>query len=333
MENPLISVIIPVYNVSGYLKQCLDSVIAQTYRNLEIILVDDGSTDGSGKICDEYAKQDKRIRVFHKENGGVSSARNTGLDQAGADYLCFVDADDVILSDYVMYLYKLLTIYQADLSICGYVKLVNINEYKDREKEYIRVYDKQAALKDMMYKHDITGYSCLKLYKKELLNDIYYDEELKVAEDFDFVYKYLLNTEKAVVGSKILYIYRQHEESCMHSDNWKKYERTWTIFNKRLSIIRRENPELTDAYITYLFIQALGFFAMSDGWRNADEFKRNLIKMTSKYSKTVMLNKESKIIYRLLGAGCFINGYLGCYICRFLSNSLKKFKIQFRKAV
>lgn len=333
MESPLISVIIPVYNTGKYLQQCLDSVIAQTYQNLDIVVVDDGSTDGSGDLCDQYAQRDERIRVLHKENTGVSSARNMGLIHAKANYLCFVDADDVILPDYVMYLYKLLISYQADISICGYVKLANIDEYIDEEKEYIRVYQKQTALKDMIYKCNITSYSYLKLYRKELLNDIYFDEELHVAEDFDFVYKCLLNTEKIVYGSKVLYIYRQHDESCMHSDNWNKYEKTWEISYHRIKNIKKNIPELMNAYITYLFIQALGFFSMSNGWKNADAFKHKLIKMVSKYGKPVMINKESKLIYRFLGAICFVNGYFGCHMCRFLSNVLKKFKIQFRKAV
>lgn len=333
MENPLISVIIPVYNVSDYLRQCLDSVIAQTYKNLEIILIDDGSTDESGRICDKYAQHDERIRVLHKENRGVSSARNIGIDQAKAKYLCFVDADDIILPDYVLYLYRLLITHQADISICGYVKLKNIDEYSDKEKEYIRVYKKQEALKDLMYKRNITGYSYLKLYKKELLRDIYFDEELSVAEDFDFVYRCLLKTNKIIFGSKVLYIYRQHEESCMHSDNWNKYEKTWRIFNNQLDIIIMNNPELMAAYRTYLFIQALAFYAMSNKWENADSFRKNLIRTATKYSKTVMTNTETKILYRFLGIICFINGYFCCQICLLFSNTLKKFKMQLRKGV
>ncbi|MBQ8680482.1 MAG: glycosyltransferase family 2 protein, partial [Treponema sp.] len=108
MDNqPLISVIVPVYNVEKYLPQCLDSIKNQTYKNLEIILIDDGSTDSSGVICDKVALIDKRIRVFHKENGGLSDARNYGIDKAKGSWLTFIDSDDYISSNYIEYLFKL----------------------------------------------------------------------------------------------------------------------------------------------------------------------------------------------------------------------------------
>ena len=107
-ENPKISVILPVYNVEKYLRQCLDSVINQTYKNLEIILVNDGSTDNSGKICEEYALNDERIKVIHKENGGISSARNAAIDIAKGQYITFIDSDDDVELDYIDYLYDIL---------------------------------------------------------------------------------------------------------------------------------------------------------------------------------------------------------------------------------
>jgi len=116
----LISVIIPVYNVEPYLKKCLDSVVTQTYKEIEIILVDDGSTDGSGPICDEYAAQDKRIRVIHKRNGGLSDARNVGLDRCSGRYVTFIDSDDYVASDYVERLYRILVEYNADIAVCDY---------------------------------------------------------------------------------------------------------------------------------------------------------------------------------------------------------------------
>ena len=106
MKHPQISIIVPVYNVEQYLQSCIDSIITQTYTDWELLLVDDGSPDRSGEICDEYAKKDNRIRVFHKRNGGVSSARNLGLDKAQGEWVTFIDADDYILSDFIKGLYK-----------------------------------------------------------------------------------------------------------------------------------------------------------------------------------------------------------------------------------
>ena len=118
-ESPLISVIVPVYNVEEYLTQCIESIINQTYTNLEIILVDDGSTDQSGKICDEYAIKDDRIQVIHKENRGVGSARNVGLDTSKGEYVSFVDSDDYVDKNYIKILLKQMLEHNVQVSICN----------------------------------------------------------------------------------------------------------------------------------------------------------------------------------------------------------------------
>lgn len=119
---PLITIIVPVYQVHQYLAECIESLICQTYSNLEIILIDDGSTDGSGEICDKYACGDSRIRVIHQDNKGLSAARNTGLDNAHGEYIAFVDSDDVVLPSYIKELYCLIGKYRADIAACAYVK-------------------------------------------------------------------------------------------------------------------------------------------------------------------------------------------------------------------
>ena len=119
-SKPLVSIIVPVYQVKDYIGECVESLLRQTYTNLEILLVDDGSTDGSGAICDEYARRDNRIRVIHQENQGLSAARNTGLDRAAGEYVAFVDSDDAVLSDFIETLYDLADRYQADIAACAY---------------------------------------------------------------------------------------------------------------------------------------------------------------------------------------------------------------------
>lgn len=119
-SKPLVSIIVPVYQVKDYVGECVESLLRQTYKNLEILLVDDGSTDGSGAICDEYASRDNRIRVIHQENQGLSAARNTGFDQAAGEYVAFVDSDDAVLPDFIETLYDLADRHQADIAICAY---------------------------------------------------------------------------------------------------------------------------------------------------------------------------------------------------------------------
>ena len=121
-KTPLVSIIVPVYQVKDYVGECVESLLAQTYANLEILLVDDGSTDGSGALCDEYAAKGSRVRVIHQENQGLSAARNTGIELATGEYVAFVDSDDMVLPDFIETLYKLLRKYQADIALCGYVK-------------------------------------------------------------------------------------------------------------------------------------------------------------------------------------------------------------------
>ena len=118
--EPLISVIVPIYNVEQYLENCINSILNQTYRNLEVILVDDGSPDNCGGICDLYSDKDPRIKVIHKQNGGLSDARNKGLDAATGEYLAFVDSDDTILPEMIDKLYQRIVIDQSDLAFCGY---------------------------------------------------------------------------------------------------------------------------------------------------------------------------------------------------------------------
>ena len=137
-----VSIIIPVYKAEGYLNKCLESVVNQTYQNLEIILIDDGSPDNCPKMCDDWAKKDKRIKVIHKENGGVSSARNCALDKLTGDYICFVDSDDTIHPKYVEILIRNLKEANADISVCSWKKVNDINnpnnkEYKKKQLELI----------------------------------------------------------------------------------------------------------------------------------------------------------------------------------------------------
>ena len=131
---PVVSIIVPVYNVKSYVGECVESLCRQTYTNLEILLVDDGSTDGSGEVCDEYAGRDERIRVIHQANRGLSGARNMGLDDARGEYIAFVDSDDLVSTNYVETLYELLMKYEADIAACAYVKGTTEQPTDIREK-------------------------------------------------------------------------------------------------------------------------------------------------------------------------------------------------------
>lgn len=197
MKSPLVSIIVPVYNVEKYLSECLNSLIAQSYREIEIVTVDDGSTDESGKICDEYEKQDQRIRVIHKKNGGVVSARNDGIYAAKGEYITFVDADDTIDSHTVEHLIN--AIGSADIATCG----VNCQRLdgtllalKDAFEERVYGHQEMDYFLDNMirfqgeHKEGILQYIFAKLYKASLLQNIAIELNTKISygEDRELVY-------------------------------------------------------------------------------------------------------------------------------------------------
>jgi glycosyltransferase involved in cell wall biosynthesis len=170
----LISVIVPIYNIKDYIRECIDSIISQTYRKIEIILVDDGSTDGSEKIVDEFEKKDDRIKCIHKHNGGLSSARNAGLDVCTGDYIVFVDGDDFILPNLLEYLLELILSYNADIAIIG--------SFRDERPEYISDVNAGKSPKvfaGIDYANDLTGDKHFfphavwgKMYKRDLVSKI-----------------------------------------------------------------------------------------------------------------------------------------------------------------
>lgn len=232
--NPLISVIIPVYNVEIYLNKCIDSIINQTYRNIEVVLVDDGSTDQSCIICDECAKIDNRIKVIHKQNGGLSDARNQGLNIAKGEYIVFVDSDDWMESNGIEYMYKLSQKYNADLVIVGTQKIsectgkVIWSTFKENEE--ILAMNKYEAIKDTL----INGCAAWgRLYKKEIHDGIHFPVG-EINEDEAIVLRILERCNTIVKTSKVAYNYRFRENSitsttfhikklawCKHSkDNW-----------------------------------------------------------------------------------------------------------------
>lgn len=228
-ENQLISIIIPVYNVEKYLKECLDSVTNQTYKNLEIILIDDGSTDSSGEICDEFIKKDNRIRVIHKQNGGLSSARNAGLDIMQGEYLAFVDSDDIIDESYIQTLFDMIQKYNTKISMIGFCKFKNIkelDEYKNQNsnsKDFVLSSHDIFKLSFLPYNAFMTT-AWTNLYNKEIFKNLRFREGI-LFEDTDIYFEIIetYNSSKSVAFcDKKLYFYRQQEDSIMKKFNEKK---------------------------------------------------------------------------------------------------------------
>lgn len=210
-----ISVIVPVYKVEKYIDACVKSILNQTYLNLEVILVNDGSPDKCPEIIEEYAKKDNRIKVLHKENGGLSAARNLGIDHATGKYLAFIDSDDTISLNMMEHLHKALIANDADISVCQVLRVTEnekgeiiFPEQKDVEiSEYTeKVYSNAEMMKGMLLDSNIGNFVCTKLFKRELFNNIYFPEG-RVYEDAATTYKVVHKAEKIVYIDEPLYYY------------------------------------------------------------------------------------------------------------------------------
>ena len=207
-----ISIVIPIYNCEKYLKECINSIFKQTYTNIEILLIDDGSTDSSGEICDIFAKKDSRIKVYHKKNGGVSSARNFGIDKCSGNYVTFIDADDTICEKYVEYLYKIIVDNNADISLTRSPMKFNsktVIKKIDINNDNIEIYNGVNAAREMLlYKIVISSWN--KMFSCKLLNDnnIRFNEKLAFGEGFEFVINCFLHAKKVSIGNAKIYNYR-----------------------------------------------------------------------------------------------------------------------------
>lgn len=210
-----ISVIIPVYKVESFLCRCIDSVLNQTYNNLEVVLVDDGSPDGCSAICDEYARKDNRVIVIHKRNGGLSSARNAALNSSlKGDYVTFVDSDDWIAPDTYEYCTKLMEKNKADIIQFGYMTTKEYTFETNIKKEIIETFTNKEILRYYLLSTYITGsYSvCRCLFPISAIGEHRFREG-KINEDIDFKFKVLKNTPKLVVSNLVKYFYYQHGET------------------------------------------------------------------------------------------------------------------------
>jgi Glycosyltransferases involved in cell wall biogenesis len=219
MENPLISIIIPVYNVEAYLIKCLDSILCQTLKEIEVILVDNGSTDSSFDICKEYQLKDERVKTIRLPFPDLSFARNAGLDAASALYVGFVDSDDWIDNDMFSLLYNTITNYNADIAICSFYEESESNVIpKNRSLKNngeVVTYTRVDALKKVFLDKDIKSYLWNKLFKKELLSSYKFPEG-KLFEDHSVIYKYFALSEKIVQVNLAKYHYLQRSNSIVH---------------------------------------------------------------------------------------------------------------------
>ena len=262
MGNQLISVIVPVYNVEEYLKQCLDSILEQTFSNYEVILVNDGSTDSSGLICQEYAENDTRIRYFEKENGGLSDARNYGIEQAQGEYLTFVDSDDFLDASHLSVLYNALVNNDADISIANYANYQTstatfyLHTFGDY---YEKIYTSEELIDDLSFleRNDLS-FSTIwgSLYKKRVFSFLRFPKGV-IGEDVALIYKMYTQVDKIVYVHKDTYIYRENDSGISKSKIYPLVTAQLNHVAERLALLAIMGYDVTkhfDRYRTFLEI-------------------------------------------------------------------------------
>jgi glycosyltransferase involved in cell wall biosynthesis len=265
--EPKISIIVPIYKVEPYLKRCIISILDQSFSDFELILVDDGSPDQCGAICDQYAEQDKRVKVIHKRNGGLSSARNAGISIAKGDYIGLVDGDDYLHEKMFEVLYKQAMLHSADMVVCDFLKVndnENVETVHQTSQPIIKKYTNIEALQQLFVKEEgayftnsgnntkwIVAWN--KLYKRELFDNLPY-EEGRICEDEFIIHKLLFRCKKILSVSSKLYFYVQRSNSIISSAySLKRFDKVYALKDRADFFMKIKERKLQNlAYKSYL---------------------------------------------------------------------------------
>lgn len=295
----LISIVVPVYNIAEYLSECIESIMSQTYRNIEIIIVDDGSTDGTSELCDELSLQDSRIVVIHQTNGGVSSARNCGIDTARGQYITFIDGDDWVEKNYIEVLYNSIKKGDADISAVGF-----IYQYPNGEEKILNITEKSVLIRATEALNQVcdpirpwVGYACGKLVRKDILknNGIRFDTSVKICEDSLFWCTVFEQSETVVKNKEAMYNYRIRETSATRSasKSLTLMRTRISAFEKALIIAERHSGTPFQTRVqTALFSNIISYISAMFSLNQYDKDEINVIKSKLRQMKTPQIIKS-----------------------------------------
>jgi len=291
MQEELVSVIVPIYNVELYLEKYINSIINQTYKNLEIILVNDGSTDNSLQICEKFINKDKRIKIINKKNGGLSDARNKGIEKSSGKYLAFIDSDDYIDYNMIENLYNDIKKYDADISIVNYEKIFedgNIQNENFSKNDFL-VMDRETAIKNLLDNTLFGNYAWNKLYKKELFNDIRYPFGRKM-EDLGTTYKLFFKSNIVVYNPTKLYYYLQRNDSILHNIDLKFIQDQYELTIERYKYLKDKYKTLkeNDEYLYNYLIHEYGMLC------RIETIKKEVDLMLKRFDINILKKLKSK---------------------------------------
>lgn len=302
MYLPLVTVIVPIYNLEKYLDICLESIVRQSYPNLEIILVNDGSTDGSLTLCEMYAKLDTRIHVISQKNSGVSVARNTGLKHAKGEYICFIDGDDYIISNYIQLLVDAILEHKADMSVCHITKLKHSRFHTVPDSPLlpsVSILNSGQALCQMIYQKAFSWEVVAKLYSRKSIHDLQFDKNERIGEDFTFSYHYLHHCQRIAVCQFTGYFYLLREGSATQSHFSEKHRDILNVANKFEQFIQDKYPALShcSTYFTlYAYVDLVDRLYFTE---HADKEEIRLYRQQIIKRIGALLNNEVKYKFKL----------------------------------
>lgn len=296
-----ISIIIPVFKVEEYLDKCIESIIAQTYKNIEVILVDDGSPDTCPQMCDAWAKKDSRIRVVHKKNGGLADARNAGMQQMSGQYFMFADSDDWMEPDMISFLYTLITEYDADMARCGFyfnyeAENREENLFSQNAGTICMEYNEQLA--DLVVGGHVSGVVWNKLYKTETLGDIRFDKADGCAEDIMFNYRALRKNIKTAYLDAAKYHYVLRDNSITNSEFT---ENALSIVYAKKNIMEGEqgnkqlSPYLIQGYVTSCYAILSGIIKNKKCLDKYDYLRNEILKYKTEIFVSSLYSAKDKI--------------------------------------
>lgn len=317
--NPKISIIVPVYKVEKYIHKCIDSILNQTFEDFELILVDDGSPDKCGEICDEYAKKDNRVVVIHKENGGLSSARNAGIDISTGEYIGFIDSDDYIEVDMYELLYSLCEEHSCDIASCS-----SIIYFQDRivvnGGHKLEIHNKKEAMKTMLNGKLYDEVVWVKLFKKSVIGKIRFPEG-RIYEDTSFTYKVIHNSQKIATIGEAKYNYIKHDGSIMNTATKSINTDAIIAYKEMYDFIKDRYPELLSLVTLKLSNSCL---VILNNIIESNNFSENKFKyyetakfLNSYFKKTITL-KEYPRNLKILLLALKINPIIYKYLIRMI---------------
>lgn len=304
--EPIVSIVVPVYNVEHYLEKCIASLLAQDYQDIEIILVNDGSTDESGVICSLYASKDDRVKVVNKSNGGLSSARNAGIVTARGEFIMFVDSDDFVEHDIVSYLLDAMKLDdEVDISTCAYSSFYEGEFTWTGQAEGVtrRVVMPSEALSEAMYSDMTTFHACFKLYRAVLFEDITFPEG-KLYEDAGTTYKLISGARKLCLTNSIKYHYLQRRDSITGS-KFRSQKLDLIDFSEELNrFVMKNYPEIINAARYYLFSNAAWLvesIVSSNQKQFSAEYER-CYAILREFALGIVSDRKARLLNRLYGA-------------------------------